>query len=51
MRGAFAAVESLQVEGEVLNVVARRLHPVDAVVNEEKRRTRLPLGKQQRMFR
>ncbi|HEX6474756.1 MAG TPA: PHP domain-containing protein [Candidatus Limnocylindria bacterium] len=42
---------TLQVEGEVLNVVARRLHPVDAVVNEEARRTRLPLGKQQRMFR
>ena len=42
---------TLQVEGEVLNVVARRLHPVDAVVNEEARQTRLPLGKQQRMFR
>ena len=41
---------TLQVEGEVLNVVAR-LHPVDAVVNEEARQTRLPLGKQQRMFR
>jgi DNA polymerase III alpha subunit len=41
----------LQVEGEVLNVVARRLHPVDAVVNEDARDTRLPLGKQQRMFR
>jgi DNA polymerase III alpha subunit len=41
----------LQVEGEVLNVVARRLHPVDAVVNEDSRDTRLPLGKQQRMFR
>jgi error-prone DNA polymerase len=41
----------LQVEGEVLNVVARQLHPVDAVVNEDARATRLPLGKQQRMFR
>jgi DNA polymerase III alpha subunit len=41
----------LQVEGEVLNVVARRLHPVDAVINEDARATRLPLGKQQRMFR
>jgi error-prone DNA polymerase len=41
----------LQVEGEVLNVVARQLHPVDAVVNEDARDTRLPLGKQQRMFR
>jgi error-prone DNA polymerase len=41
----------LQVEGEVLNVVAQRLHPVDAVVNEDARDTRLPLGKQQRMFR
>jgi DNA polymerase III alpha subunit len=42
---------TLQVEGEVLNVVARRLHPVDAVVNEAARQTRLPLAKQQRMFR
>ena len=42
---------TLQIEGEVLNVVARRLHPVDAVVNEQARQTRLPLGKQQRMFR
>ncbi|HLA65806.1 MAG TPA: hypothetical protein VK600_04405, partial [Candidatus Saccharimonadales bacterium] len=41
----------LQVEGEVLNVVAQRLHPVDAVVNEDARETRLPLRKQQRMFR
>jgi error-prone DNA polymerase len=41
----------LQVEGEVLNVVAQRLHPVDAVVNENARETRLPLRKQQRMFR
>jgi DNA polymerase III alpha subunit len=41
----------LQVEGEVLNVVAKQLHPVDAVVNEEARQTRLPLAKQQRMFR
>ena len=35
---------TLQVEGEVLNVVARRLHPVDAVVNDEARQTRLPLA-------
>jgi error-prone DNA polymerase len=41
----------LQVEGEVLNVVAKQLHPVDAVVNSDARATRLPLGKQQRMFR
>lgn len=41
----------LQVEGGVLNVVARQLHPVDAVVNQEARETRLPLAKQQRMFR
>jgi DNA polymerase III alpha subunit len=42
---------TLQVEGEVLNVVARRLHPVDAVISEDARQTRLPLAKQQRMFR
>ena len=42
---------TLQVEGEVLNVVARQLHPVDAVINEDARETRLPLVKQQRMFR
>ncbi|HEX2194165.1 MAG TPA: PHP domain-containing protein [Candidatus Limnocylindria bacterium] len=41
----------LQVEGEVLNVVARQLHPVDAVIAEDDRETRLPLAKQQRMFR
>jgi error-prone DNA polymerase len=41
----------LQVEGGVLNVVAQQLHPVDAVVNQEARETRLPLAKQQRMFR
>ena len=41
----------LQVEGEVLNVVARRLHPVDAVIAEDARDTRLPLDKQRRMFR
>jgi DNA polymerase III alpha subunit len=41
----------LQVEGEVLNVVARKLHPVDAVIAEDERETRLPLTKQQRMFR
>jgi DNA polymerase III alpha subunit len=42
---------TLQVEGEVLNVVARRLHPLDAVISEDARETRLPLAKQQRMFR
>ncbi|MEO6058494.1 MAG: PHP domain-containing protein [Candidatus Limnocylindria bacterium] len=42
---------TLQVEGEVLNVVATRLHPVDAVIAEDERETRLPLGKQQRLFR
>jgi error-prone DNA polymerase len=42
---------TLQVESAVLNVVARRLHPVDAVIAENERETRLPLGKQQRMFR
>ena len=41
----------LQVEGEVLNVIARRLHAVDAVIAEGERQTRLPLRKQQRMFR
>ncbi|HEX2141651.1 MAG TPA: PHP domain-containing protein [Candidatus Limnocylindria bacterium] len=41
----------LQVEGAVLNVVARRLHAVDAVIAEDERETRLPLSKQQRMFR
>jgi DNA polymerase III alpha subunit len=40
----------LQVEGEVLNVVARRIHPVAAVIAEESE-TRLELAKQQRMFR
>jgi DNA polymerase III alpha subunit len=48
---------TLQVEGEVLNVVARRIHPVDAVVAEEaapegrQRSTEIDLAKQQRMFR
>jgi DNA polymerase III alpha subunit len=41
----------LQVEGEVLNVVARTIHPVAAVIAEEARETRLELAKQQRMFR
>ena len=47
----------LQVEGEVLNVVARRIHPVDAVVAEaaapdgRERSTAIDLAKQQRMFR
>jgi len=41
----------LQVEGEVLNVVAKRIHPVAAVIAEEARETRLELAKQQRMFR
>ncbi len=42
---------TLQVEGEVLNVVARRLHPVAEVIAEDARDPRLPLRKQQRMFR
>jgi error-prone DNA polymerase len=41
----------LQVEGEVLNVVAQRIHPVAAVIAEEERETRVPLAKQQRLFR
>jgi error-prone DNA polymerase len=41
----------LQVEGEVLNVVARAIHPVAAVIAEEARETRIELAKQQRMFR
>jgi DNA polymerase III alpha subunit len=41
----------LQVEGEVLNVVARAIHPVAAVIAEDARETRLELAKQQRMFR
>jgi hypothetical protein len=41
----------LQVEGEVLNVVARTIHPVAAVIAEEARETRIELAKQQRMFR
>jgi error-prone DNA polymerase len=41
----------LQVEGAVLNVVARRLQAVDAVIREDPRDTPLPLAKQQRMFR
>ena len=39
----------LQVEGEVLNVVARRLHSVDEVIDQPP--GQIPLGKQQRMFR
>jgi hypothetical protein len=35
----------------VLNVVAKQLHPVDAVIAEDDRETRLPLAKQQRIFR
>ncbi len=42
---------TLQVEGEVLNVVARRIHPVATVIAEDARETRVPLAKQQRMFR
>ncbi len=38
----------LQVEGEVLNVVARRLRSVDEVITET---TRMDLARQQRMFR
>jgi error-prone DNA polymerase len=41
----------LQVEGEVLNVVAKAIHPVAAVIAEEARETRIELAKQQRMFR
>jgi DNA polymerase III alpha subunit len=41
----------LQVEGAVLNVIARKLHPVDAVIAEGEQLTRLALRKQQRMFR
>ncbi|MEO8638709.1 MAG: hypothetical protein ABI458_02195, partial [Chloroflexota bacterium] len=41
----------LQVEGEVLNVVAQRIHPVATVIAEDARETRLELAKQQRMFR
>jgi DNA polymerase III alpha subunit len=42
---------TLQVEGEVLNVVAQAIHPVAAVIAEEARETRIELAKQQRMFR
>jgi error-prone DNA polymerase len=42
---------TLQVEGEVLNVVATRIHPVAAVIAEDARETRVELAKQQRMFR
>ncbi|HLE59726.1 MAG TPA: PHP domain-containing protein [Candidatus Limnocylindria bacterium] len=38
----------LQVEGEVLNVVARRIQPIDAVIAEPER---FDLSKQQRLFR
>jgi DNA polymerase III alpha subunit len=41
----------LQVEGAVLNVVARKLQSVDTVINQDPRDTPLPLAKQQRMFR
>jgi len=41
----------LQVEGAVLNVVARQLHAVDTVIREDPGDTPLPLAKQQRMFR
>jgi error-prone DNA polymerase len=41
----------LQVEGEVLNVVARAIHPVATVIAEDARETRVELAKQQRMFR
>jgi error-prone DNA polymerase len=41
----------LQVEGEVLNVVAEHIHPVAAVISEDERETVLPLEKQQRLFR
>ena len=42
---------TLQVEGEVLNVVATRIHPVATVIAEEARETRVELAKQQRLFR
>jgi DNA polymerase III alpha subunit len=42
---------TLQVEGEVLNVVARAIHPVATVIAEDARETRVELAKQQRMFR
>jgi DNA polymerase III alpha subunit len=41
----------LQVEGEVLNVVAKAIHPVATVIAEDARETRVELAKQQRMFR
>ena len=41
----------LQVEGEVLNVVARAIHPVATVIAEEARETRIELARQQRLFR
>ena len=48
----------LQVEGAVLNVVATRLSPVDAIIDDRtddadgrERRTRVDLARQQRMFR
>jgi error-prone DNA polymerase len=41
----------LQVEGEVLNVVAQRIHPVAAVIVEDAREARVELAKQQRLFR
>jgi error-prone DNA polymerase len=40
----------LQVEGEVLNVVAQRIHPVAALIAEDARETRVELAKQQRLF-
>ena len=39
----------LQVEGAVLNVIARRLHTVDELLDQPP--GQIPLGKQQRMFR
>jgi DNA polymerase III alpha subunit len=41
----------LQVEGEVLNVVATRLRAVDDVIAEKPGDAPLPLSRQQRMFR
>ena len=39
----------LQVEGAVLNIIARRLHTVDDLLEQQP--GRLDLAKQQRMFR
>ena len=48
---ATASAAPLQVEGEVLNVVATRIHPVATVIAEDARETHVELAKQQRLFR